>query len=333
MEKILGMKKSGVKEEIMALLQPVEDRLVQQEKITEELSRKVTIFMKKMQDLKMTTKNLEDFAALAAQATGVKRVFREGEKGRQNLWSSKVQEDIDTNSDEDYKEDVRDLCASGRRVIGFTPIEPRMLDLQMRSYGAKNLEEAILMEIKSYLKCELKVRPSDIEKLDIVKIFPPAKENWNVLYVEFGNEHQVDQLFTYTKRMVKQDHRVVRWFPRQMYDRYRAVEAIGYEIRKSVKHKTRVNIGFDDIELHTRMPNSNVWRKQPLPYGLPRIDTSCKSRPTISSSPPPGRPGRSVMYSQAVGVQRPAQQKHISNPITVLVNSLVQHTEAGEHSQ
>ena len=37
------------------------------------------------------------------------------------------------------------LCNSARKVIGFTPIEPRMLKMQMENYGAKDLEEAKMM--------------------------------------------------------------------------------------------------------------------------------------------------------------------------------------------
>ena len=170
-----------------------------------------------------------------------------------------------------------------------------MLDLQIQSYGAKNMEEAMLMEIKSYLKCEMKVQPSEIEKLDIVRIFHPAKENWNVLYVEFGSECEVDKIFSYTRGMVKQDHRIVRWYPRQMYDRYRAVESIAY-IRKKLSHKTRVKIGRKDIELSTRETGSTVWKRQALPDNLPKFDLDSSSGPATSSSPPPGRPGRSQLY-------------------------------------
>ena len=69
------------------------------------------------------------------------------------------------------------------------PIEPRMLDIQVKSYGAKNMEEAMLLEVKSYLKCEMKVKPTELEKLDIVRIFPPAKESWYTLYAEFRKEY------------------------------------------------------------------------------------------------------------------------------------------------
>ena len=68
-----------------------------------------------------------------------------------------------------------------------------------------------------------------------MKIFPPAKENWNVLYVEFGSDTEVDMVVAHTRHMVKQDHRVLRWYPKQMYNRYRAVESIAYEIRKNQK--------------------------------------------------------------------------------------------------
>ena len=66
----------------------------------------------------------------------------------------------------------------------------------------------------------MKVLPSEIEKLDIVRIFPPSgQDDWNILYVEFGSEFQVDKVFQHTKYMKKQDHRVIHWFPREMKER------------------------------------------------------------------------------------------------------------------
>ena len=62
-----------------------------------------------------------------------------------------------------------------------------------------------------------------------------------------------------------------------------------------MKHKTRVKIGRNDIELSTREPESNVWRKKLLPGDLPNIDLDSSLRPGTRSSPPPGRPGRRSM--------------------------------------
>ena len=89
----------------------------------------------------------------------------------------------------------------------------------MESYGAKDLDEAMLMEVKSYLKCEMKMLPSLIEKLNIIRIFPPSRPDWNVLYVEFESDYEVDTIFSFTKNM---DKKVIRWIPKQMYDRFRA---------------------------------------------------------------------------------------------------------------
>ena len=86
--------------------------------------------------------------------------------------------------------------------------------------------------------------------MDIVRIFHPAKQNWNVLYVEFRNDYQVDSIFSYTKNITNKDHRVMRWIPWQMYDRFRAVEGLAYKLRQDGL-KTRVKIGRTDLLLST----------------------------------------------------------------------------------
>ena len=155
-----------------------------------------------------------------------------------------------------------------------------MLDMQIENYGAKDIEEAKLMEIKSYLKCELRLPPSEIEKLNIKRIFPPAKQEWNVLYVEFSCSTEVDTIFSHTKNMSKKDHRVTQWIPKQMYERFRSVETLAYNIRKEQGLKTRVRIGNSDFVLRTRSKNSQVWSTSQLPCTLPAIETSLKSSKT-----------------------------------------------------
>ena len=130
----------------------------------------------------------------------------------------------------------------------------------------------MLMEVKNYLKCELKVKPSEIEQLNILKIFHPAKDDWNTLYVELGNEAEVEFLYTFTKNIKEKDNRLFPYIPRQMYRRFRAAESFLYNIRQTEKVKTKVKIGLDDFTLATRIPGSKVWRNCPLPNNLPPID-------------------------------------------------------------
>ena len=128
------------------------------------------------------------------------------------------------------------------------------------------------MEVKNYLKCVMKVLPSEIEKLDIVKVFHPAKDDWNTLYVEFGSEREVDTLYTYTRHIIQQDHRVFPYIPKELYRRYRAAESHMYKVRHENKVKTKVKIGTEDLILATKAPGSSYWRMCPLPSDLPPID-------------------------------------------------------------
>ena len=146
-----------------------------------------------------------------------------------------------------------------------------------------------------HMSNKLRMLPSEVEKLDIRRIFPSARENWKILYVELGSDHEVDTIFRHTRNMVNKDHRVIPWVPRQMYDRFRAVESIAYAFRRNQNHKTRVKVGRDDLELCTREPGSSIWKKQELPENLPKFEIA-EIRHALASSPPPGRPGRGQMF-------------------------------------
>ena len=280
MEHILAVIQKGVQKEVRAAVKSIEERLMIQEKVNQELTKKFVSVKNELELLKVQFNNLQR-GPNQVQEQEVQGV---GYGGRQ----------VDVGEAELSR---LDMCASARRIIGFTPIEPRMLDMQVQSYGARNMEEAKLMEIKSYLKCEMRMSQSEIKKLDIIKVFLLAKQEWNVLYVELGSDSQVDMVMSHTRYMVKKDHRVVRWYPKQMYERYRAVEAIAYNMRKNQNLKTRVKVGSRDIELSTREEGCSYWRKQVLPDSLPGFDMQ-ETRSPLTSSPPPGRPSRAQGFIQ-----------------------------------
>lgn len=139
------------------------------------------------------------------------------------------------------------------------------------------------------------MRPTEIQRLDIVRVFPPpGQEDWKTLFVEFGSQYQVDKVFQHTKYMTKSDHRVLHWFPIQMKERRDAIEKIAYELREAgreEKVRTRVKVGREDIELSTKLPTGK-WKRELLPPDLPAVDFSYSPGPAPTSSPPPGRPGR-----------------------------------------
>ena len=285
MRKIEEMIKSGVKEEVYSLLNPLQDRLDKQEKVVEELTMQLTSVLKEMETLKAAVSNNIEFPTLQHSASSQLSQTVEQLPAHEHAQQAvQVEGPVGCALERrgTAKDRVRQICSNARKVIGLSPIEPRMLEIQMESYGAKNLQEAMVMEVKNYLKCEMKVKPSVIEELDIVKVFHPAKDDWKTLYVELGHELEVDLLYTYTKNIIKQDHRVFPYIPKEMYRRYRGAESFMYSIRQKDKLRTKVKLGVDDFLLSTKVPGSNFWKSCPLPDNLPSIDLHYV-KPTESS--------------------------------------------------
>ena len=306
MEHILAMIKIGVEKEVRAAIEPVEERLQLQEKVNQQLFKKINSLVLELDTLKQGVDSMqqaEAFPVLPEPQVQQRQVYRLQGQGHRVQEQLAVTKEINSFQ----MSEKRDLCSAARKVVGFSPIEPRMLEIQVQSYGAKDKEEAMLLEVKSYLKCEMKMLPSDIDKLNFVRIFPPAKEEWNVLYVEFGSDQEVDTVFSHTRMMVKKDHRLIRWTPKQMFDRFRGIQSLAYTIRQEEGLKTRVKIGQTDFLLSTRSPNSSFWHSRTLPSNLPDID--------LEQSPPPGRPSYSRFgpTSSSSELQRTAATENSSN--------------------
>ena len=267
MKRIEMMIKHGVQEEVNAALHPLQERLDQQEKVVEDLVKQLSDIMTEMNTLRSETPKYpcDQFPALHEV---------DGGSG-----GEVVQADGAAGHDDTSQYQAERICAAARRVVGLTPISPRMLDIQQQSYGAQNFQEAMFLEVKSYLKCELRIPSSVIEKLNIVNVFHPAKDDWNTLYIELSSEEGVDTIYSYTRNIMRRDHRVFPYIPKEMYRRYKAAETFLFNIRHEEKLKTKVKIGKKDLILSTKVPGSSYWRKCPIPQNLPPIDIHSPTEP------------------------------------------------------
>ena len=198
--------KNNIQREVDAAVKPFEERLELQENVNKELFSQVKSLKQELDLLKETVKGQENYPALQQpQGQLVHQVAAEESGNWQEMWNRDGGRRVEDNC----HSKVLALCSSARRVVGLSPIKPTMLEIQMESYGAKDPEEAKMMEVKLYLKYELRMLPYEIEKLNIIRIFPSSKENLNTLYVEFGSNHEVDTIFSNTRNMVKRDHSVL----------------------------------------------------------------------------------------------------------------------------
>ena len=188
MRKIEEMITTGVKEEVSTVLKPLQDRIDKQERVVGELTRQLTSVMKEMETLKQASVSSSCDFPILPQPTSSQPSQPSQQHPVQGGAQQAVQVDGPVRGVLEEsgagRDRVKQIYSDARRVIGLTPIEPRMLEIQMQSYGAKDIQEAMHMEVKNYLKCVMKVKPSVIEQLDIVMVFHPAKDDWNTLYLE-----------------------------------------------------------------------------------------------------------------------------------------------------
>ena len=52
---------------------------------------------------------------------------------------------------------------------------------------------------EDYLKYEMKMQKDDIDQLKAVMIYPPAKDEWNILYVEYEHSEMVSFIMSFAQ--------------------------------------------------------------------------------------------------------------------------------------
>ena len=145
MQRILEIISIVVQKVVNSVLKPLEERLVIQEKANMGMSRQFNTIKEELQALKNGI-NRQEFPPLPEHSEH--GVARSG----QAVVTPRVLDMAGTiRSSEEYSEaalgEIKQMCADARRVIGLTQISPRMLELQVKSYGDRDLEEAMLMEV------------------------------------------------------------------------------------------------------------------------------------------------------------------------------------------
>ena len=89
--------------------------------------------------------------------------------------------------------------------------------------------------------------------------------------------------------------------------------------------KTRVKIGRDDIQLHTRDAHSSFWRMQSLPDNLPKFELA----DLRLSSPPSGRPHRvqegAALRGESTGSEVQGEELSVSDVEAVSESEALQN--------
>ena len=152
--------RDGVKKEVLALINPIEERVAQAEKNQNTLCDQFSYVQKELVELKKRCHWLENdlrkvfsYKSLSAEQGVVSEIDISGNPSQAN-------KDI-LSSDSELSE----IISLGRRTIGLYKIDESDLQrMRQDQYGgAKSEEEARLLAATEYLRCELKI-DSDLWK-------------------------------------------------------------------------------------------------------------------------------------------------------------------------
>jgi len=187
------------------------------------------------------------------------------------------------------------LVKHAMKVAGFKPIEHRDILRIKRMMNVEDDEEAKKLCLREFCKCEMRMPTKIIDELisNVKKIWNPANQDWDRLYVEFEDDKSVKVCFSYAKNLKDKDTQIMQYFSPAFSDQFRTLDATAYQLRHpdtpaGVKFKTRIRYGNLGLVLEKRHPDRKVWTKVTVP-NLPPVDHNPVPPPTISTSPPTKR--------------------------------------------
>ena len=188
----------------------------------------------------------------------------------------------------DHNHAVRDIIEKAERTVGFQPLTKEDVDEMCRTHNTMDTELAMKLLVVEYLKMEMKNSTTDIT--NIVRVFPPAKPNWNTLYAEFDTRLTTRTVFSFTRFMRNKDQRVTNYIPHMFYHQFDHLSSIAFKYRVAPhNHKTRIHFGKPDMFLQVKPPGSNTWSVVHVPDLPPLGSHHEPAHLAVSPSPAPGR--------------------------------------------
>ena len=320
-DELINSVRKEIKNEVQVAIEPLKERQEKTEKEAEETNEKVEMIFQEMKKMKEQMNKIVEIGANPGKgrATDIESV---GESERDNLPEGWRLRNKTLESRRECSTGMEDqsakLLRNARRVLGFKPIDRVHVEHCMRrvEQDEENLskeeawERAKEKAVSEFLKYEMKMKEDDIEQLKTVMIYPPAKEEWNVLYVEYEHVEMVNFVMSFAQFMRKgeKDNRpsVEKYIPMELFKRYSAIEKIAYEIRKESNFRTATNVSFGEKDFILKSRPKDIHpggRRTPwhqleavkLPADIPQFELHLVRKVPQSPRSPgqaPGRPPR-----------------------------------------
>ena len=263
--------KAGMKIEILKAVEPLKERQDKTEKETEAANDEINKLEEELKEMRkemvmMKEKKTDTWASKLAEGGG---------RSLPGGWTARSQgshtpecpsKTKDCRGMDDKNDKVRKIIREAKKIVGMKPIDKAHVEQTLRRNKEmdKDMDEderwakAMDETVKTFQKYKMKMKKEDIEELKINKIYPPVKDEWNILYVELETIEMVNFLMSFTQYMrrdrMEDKPSIEKYIPKELFARYSAVEKLAFEIRKqsNFKSATNVNFGETDFVLKTR---------------------------------------------------------------------------------
>ena len=275
-------------EKVLEAIEPFKEKTLAVEKAQCEMKEQVKVIMQEMTSLKEKLSGgceagNSDMAVTMATIVSRGQTTSDQQRGTQ-LGSGRPAGEVE------YKE----LVSLSRRTVGLHRIDDKDLKrMRQKQYGgATNEEEEKVLAAMEFLRLETKIDSNTLDRMEIERVFAPAKQDPQCLYVTFKHVSSVSRIFEKT-RCMRKESRILAYFPTRFFSRFEAVSDIGRHIREEEKCQTRIKMGLTDIQLFKKDRGVGKWELVPLDYeNLPAVDLRSVSSRAESGSPAPGRPSQ-----------------------------------------
>ena len=337
---IIETVKTEIKSEIQVAMEPIKRRQDEAEKEAEATNAKVGDLMEEVKSIRKHLEKMEEEISKKSKE-GVSEPNSYDWNVNQRLpkgWRVRKEAEVQPEQESRGMEgQVIKLLRNARRVIGFKPIDKAHVHKCMEriEQNDKSMtkeeawEKAKERSVDDFLKYEMKMQKDDIDQLKTVLIYPPAKEEWKTLYVEYENSEMVSFIMSFAKYLRKDEKEsrpsVEKYIPMELFRRYSAIEKMAFEIRQKSNFKTSTNVslGETDFILKTRSKEiqpggrKTPWGQLdsiPLPDDLPDFELHLVRKVPQAPRSPTQAPGRPSLTPEQGEKRKTRGSPHSSSP-------------------
>ena len=299
----------GMKKQIKDAVEPIRERQDKVEKEAEATNAKIDKLEDELKQVRDEMKKMNE-----KKSNSWAEVTRNSRHERDTIETQPAQPPNKAAPEfEDEEAKVKKIIREAKKKVGMRPIDKVHVQHTMRRNEEadkdKDIDErwkkAMSETVEAFLKYEMKMAEDDIDQLKIVKIFPPAKDQWDILYVEFESKEMVNFLMSFTKYMRRDEKEkkpsILKYIPKELFARFSAVESAAFQIRKQSNFKAATNVSFGDTDFVLKTRSKDIhpegtktpWTQLepvPLPEDLPKFELNPASRTLRSPALAPGRP-------------------------------------------